>query len=103
MKGAKMKTIRRKITGYFLLCMLLLVSQTAAADYRLIDTAQLKAMLDAKEEFTLVDARTKEEYDEAHIVKAINITEKGHEAQASPNIFQAMFADWKDSGQQVEK
>lgn len=78
-----MKTIRRKITGYFLLYLLVFVSQTAAADYKLINTAQLKAMFDAKEEFTLVDARTKEEYDEAHIVRAINITEKGYEAQAS--------------------
>jgi rhodanese-related sulfurtransferase len=78
-----MKTIRRKITGYLLLCLLVLVSQAAAMDYKLIDTAQLKAMFDAKKEFTLVDARSKDEYDEAHIVKAINITEKSYEAQAS--------------------
>ena len=78
-----MKTILRKITGYLLLCLLFLVSQASAVDYKLIDTTQLKAMMDSKEDFTLVDARTKEEYDEAHIVKAINITEKGYEAQAS--------------------
>lgn len=78
-----MKTILRKVTGYLLLCLLFLVSQASAVDYKLIDTAQLKAMMDSKEDFTLVDARTKEEYDEAHIVKAINITEKGYEVQAS--------------------
>ncbi len=78
-----MKKILRKVTGYLLLCLLVLVSQTAAADYKLIDTTQLKSMIDSKEEFTLIDARTKEEYDEAHIIKAINITEKGYEAQAS--------------------
>lgn len=83
MKGAVMKTILRKATGYLLLCLLVIVSQAAAANYKLIDTARLKVMIDSKQEFTLVDARTKEEYDEAHIVKAINITEKGYEAQSS--------------------
>jgi len=78
-----MKKIRRKVTGYFLLCLLVLVSQAAAMDYKLIDTTQLKAMIDSKEEFTLVDARTKEEYDEAHIIKAINITEKGYGSRTS--------------------
>ena len=78
-----MTTILRKVTGYLLLCLLVLVSRAAAADYKLIDTTQLKAMIDSREEFTLVDARTKEEYDEAHIIKAINITEKVYEAQAS--------------------
>lgn len=78
-----MKTILRKVTGYLLLCLLVIVSQAAAANYKLIDTARLKVMIDSKQEFTLVDARTKEEYDEAHIVKAINITEKGYEAQSS--------------------
>jgi rhodanese-related sulfurtransferase len=83
MKGARMKTIRRKVTGYLLLCLLALISQVAAADYKNIDTAQLKTMLDDKKDFTLVDARTKEEYDEAHIVKAINVTEKGYEMQSA--------------------
>jgi len=55
----------------------------AGAESKVIDTGQLKAMLDAKKEFTLIDARTKEEYDEAHIIEAINVNEKGFEAQAS--------------------
>lgn len=67
----------------FVLCLTFIASHAIAAEHKLIDTAQLKAMHEAKKEFTLVDARTKEEFDEAHIVKAINITEKGYEAQAS--------------------
>jgi rhodanese-related sulfurtransferase len=78
-----MKTMRMKVTSYLLLCLLVLVAQAAAAGYKLIDTTQLKAMFDAKTDFTLVDARTKEEYDEAHIVKAINVTEKSFESLSS--------------------
>lgn len=78
-----MKTKHRNVIFYLLLSLVIFVSQAGAADYKLIDTVQLKAMVDAKREFTLIDARTKEEYDEAHIVKAINITEKGYETQAA--------------------
>ncbi len=57
----------------------------AAADVELktINTEQLKAMLDAREEFTLIDARTKDEYQEAHIVGAVSIPEKEFENSAS--------------------
>jgi rhodanese-related sulfurtransferase len=55
----------------------------AVSTYGIVSTGQLKAMIDSKEQFTLIDARTKDEFDEAHIVKAINITEKGFELQAS--------------------
>ncbi len=48
--------------------------------YRIISTDQLKAMIDSKVAFTLIDARTKDEFDEAHIVKAINIQEKSFES-----------------------
>ena len=78
-----MKKIRKEVIGCFMICLIVLASQAVAADYKLINTVQLKAMFDAKQEFTLVDARTKEEYDEAQIVRAINITEKGYEAQAA--------------------
>lgn len=56
---------------------------SAEKTYRLISTEQLKTMLDAKEEFTLVDARTKDEFEEAHIVRAINIPEKSFEGMLS--------------------
>jgi rhodanese-related sulfurtransferase len=55
------------------------VVMTAAADetaYTIITTDQLKEMLDKKKKFMLIDARTKEEYQEAHIVGAISIPEK---------------------------
>ncbi|MCE5311759.1 MAG: rhodanese-like domain-containing protein [Nitrospiraceae bacterium] len=75
--------LHRSITGFFLMILLILAAQAASADYKVIDTTQLKAMFDDKKNFTLIDARTKEEYNEAHIVKAINVTEKGFETQAS--------------------
>jgi len=78
-----MNTIQRRFFGYFLAALLVIASHAVAADFRFIDTAQLKTMFDEKKDFTLVDARTKEEYDEAHIVKAVNITEKGFESQAA--------------------
>lgn len=54
----------------------------SAADFRVIDTAQLKEMTDSSQKFMLVDARTKEEYDEAHIKNAVGIPEKEFEKMA---------------------
>ncbi len=48
----------------------------AETDYKTISTEQLKAMMDEKKDFTLIDARTKEEYQEAHIFTAFNVPEK---------------------------
>ena len=56
---------------------LVFASQAAAEPvYANIDTAQLKMMMDKKETFVLIDARTTEEYDEAHIPGALNVPEK---------------------------
>jgi rhodanese-related sulfurtransferase len=44
--------------------------------YKSISTGQLKMMMDKKEAFVLVDARTNDEYDEAHIPGAVNVPEK---------------------------
>lgn len=55
----------------------------AAAEYPEISTDRLKAMIDAGEPFLLIDARTKEEYDEAHIVRAVSLPEKTFDS-ASP-------------------
>lgn len=41
-----------------------------------VSTEILKNMLDSNRAFTLIDARTKDEYQQAHIGKAINVTEK---------------------------
>jgi rhodanese-related sulfurtransferase len=47
-----------------------------AAQYGIVSTEQLKAMFDTKQTFVLIDARTKQEYKNAHIIKAINIPDK---------------------------
>ncbi len=64
----------------------ILVVMTAAAgeaEYTIITTAQLKAMMDEKKSFTLVDTRSKEEYEEAHIPGAISIPEKNFDDMKS--------------------
>jgi rhodanese-related sulfurtransferase len=43
--------------------------------FRVISTEQLKSMMDEKKDFMLIDARTKDEYQEAHIVGAVSIPE----------------------------
>lgn len=55
----------------------------AGEEFKVVDTSQLKAMMDGKEQFALIDARSKEEYEEAHIVTAINIPEKKFEESMS--------------------
>ncbi len=67
----------------FLIMVMGTSSVSAENTYRIISTGQLKTMLSAKEDFTLIDARTKDEFDEAHIVGAINIPEKNFEAMMS--------------------
>lgn len=74
---------KKNVSVILIVCLIFIASHAIAAEHKLIESAQLKAMLEDKKEFTLVDARTKEEYDEAHIIKAINVTEKNYEAQAS--------------------
>ncbi|GAB4490045.1 MAG: rhodanese-like domain-containing protein [Thermodesulfovibrionales bacterium] len=69
----------RRIAAAGAVLLVLFVQAALAADVRTVTTAELKAMIDAKQEFTLIDARTKEEYQEAHIVKAVNIPEKEFE------------------------
>lgn len=64
----------------------MLVSESfAASDFKMIDTAKLHSMIvdnaymlegGRKQQFIVVDARTKEEYNEAHIGSAISIPEK---------------------------
>lgn len=58
-------------------------SLAAVDEFKVISTEQLKQMLDEKKDFTLVDARTKEEYQEAHIEKAVNIQEKNFDELAA--------------------
>lgn len=52
------------------------------AEFKVITTERLKEMLDEKKGFILVDARTKDEYQDAHIGKAVNIQEKNFDELA---------------------
>lgn len=56
-----------------------LQARGAETEVRVVSTGQLKAMLDAKKDFTLIDARTTTEYADAHIVGAISIPENKFE------------------------
>ncbi len=64
----------------------------AATDFRMIDTARLHSMVvdnayrlegGRERQFTVIDARSKEEYDEAHIFGAISVPEKDFEKYAA--------------------
>jgi rhodanese-related sulfurtransferase len=58
-------------------------AHAAGTDFKVTTTDQLKSMMDEKKEFTLVDTRSKEEFQEAHIAGAINIPEKNFDEQSS--------------------
>ena len=81
-----MISIKRCMQPVFIVCLMLLAGcaataprvgppATDAAGYRIISTDQLKSMMDEKKDFTLIDARTADEYQEAHIKGAISIPE----------------------------
>jgi rhodanese-related sulfurtransferase len=66
-----------------------LLAPIALADtqFNIISTDELKALLDENKDFILIDTRSKEEYQEAHIVNAINIPEKDFE-KIAPTFLQ---------------
>jgi len=53
-----------------------------ASEFPIIYTEELKRMMDEKRDFILIDTRSKEEYEEAHLPSAINIPEKDFEKLA---------------------
>lgn len=64
----------------------------AGSDFKTIDTAQLHSMIvdnayklegGREKQFTVIDARTKEEYDEAHIFSAISIPENSFDTSTN--------------------
>ena len=66
----------------FALLVLLLTHLPAVAAekaYPSINTDQLKTMMDAKSPLALIDARNPEEYAEAHLPGAVNVSERGIE------------------------
>lgn len=73
------RSVRNCAISLITLCLLLTAALpllAADAEFMPVSTEMLKDMLDEKKELTLIDARTKEEYQEAHIGRAVNITEK---------------------------
>ena len=82
LKGSLMKRIILG-TVYFVLAAVFAEQAWADIDFNLISTDSLKTMIDEKKNFTLVDARTNTEYQEAHIIGAINVAEKTFKESAS--------------------
>ena len=58
-------------------------AHAAGLEFKIITTDQLKSMLDEKKDIILIDARTNEEYQEAHIAGAISIPEKNFDESAA--------------------
>jgi rhodanese-related sulfurtransferase len=54
-----------------------------AQEFNIVDSVKLKSMIGSGEKFLLIDARTKEEFEEAHIVKAVSVPEKKFEELSS--------------------
>jgi rhodanese-related sulfurtransferase len=59
-----------------LICIIAVPQVFAQKSNPLISTDELKSMMDKKDNFVLIDSRTKPEYVESHIVTAINIPDK---------------------------
>jgi len=68
----------KKLFFLFLLAAIVIPFAALAAEteFRVIATAELKALMDEKKDLVLVDTRTPEEFQEAHIKGAISIPEK---------------------------
>ena len=77
------RSVRNCAISMFMLLTASLPLFASDAGFKTVSTEVLKDMLDGKKEFTLIDARTKEEYQEAHIGKAVNITEKDFDKLAA--------------------
>jgi rhodanese-related sulfurtransferase len=64
------------LTVLMLICVFAVPQAFAEKEYKIVSTDQLKAMFDKKQTFILIDARTKQEYKNAHIINSINIADK---------------------------
>ena len=71
---------------------LLISKSLAGPDFKTIDTAQLHAMIvdnayrlegGWEKQFTVIDARSREEYDEAHIFSALSVPEEDFDRSAA--------------------
>lgn len=59
------------------------IAYSADVEHKAVSTEELKSMLDEKKDLVLIDTRTKEEYQEAHIQGALGIPEKSFEGSAT--------------------
>lgn len=71
------------LAGILLTAAVLSSVRGAETEFKVISTDQLKAMIEENKAFLLIDARTKEEYQEAHIVGSQSIPEKTFEESSS--------------------
>lgn len=88
-RGKEMTKEKAKVISLVLTVLVLaLASRAVAADFKKIDTERLHSMVvdDAyrleggrEKLFTVIDARSKEEYGEAHIFTAVSVPEKDFE------------------------
>lgn len=70
---------KRAVYGVVWVCILLagaVLAQAAESAFGLVNTSELKTLLDSNSSLIVVDARNPEEYQEVHIKGAINIPEK---------------------------
>lgn len=88
MTNDRMKQWGRRKFMSAVLFFLIVPSSFAGPDFKTIDTVQLHSMVvdnayrmegGRELRFTVIDARTKKEYDEDHIISAISIPENGFE------------------------
>ena len=77
MKIIKSVNYIRAIIILLLLAVMMLAPQARAQkDFPIITTEELKSLIDRENAFVLIDSRTKQEFAESHIVKAVNIPDK---------------------------
>ncbi len=63
----------KKIIVYWVVFSVFFFSHAFAANFKSITAAELKKLLDKREQLVLVDARTGEEYSKGHIPTSVNI------------------------------
>lgn len=80
-----MMITEKRLIGFFVFTLAFVLNSYAGPDFKVIDTLQLHSMIvdnayriegGREKHFTIIDARTREEYDEAHIFSAVSIPGK---------------------------
>lgn len=81
----KQKCLASMMTFFLLMTILSVASIVfAETEFEIVTTEQLKAIMEEKKKvFTLIDTRSREEYQEAHIIGALNIPEKNFDELVS--------------------